>query len=221
MALPVAMDTALRGAVATGVMLVKIELPGRTLRYINGSAELLHEGEIYSGEDATFGLLGAIEPVPESVGTEAPRLQIVLHPRSNTAMAEVTSPLAQGSPVTIWFGVINPATGTVTATDPLFVGELDTAQISIGEGSKALTLDVASAWERLFQANEGAKLNDPFWQALHPGDLSMQYVPVIQRQLPWGSDGPRPALITDVGPGISNGGGGGGGYGYDAPFTYD
>lgn len=206
MPLPAAMDAALRGPSPLVFTAAKIELPSRTLRLLDCSAVLTVNGEAFAGEDDAFGSLGAVESVSDGLGNEAPTLRLLLLPRSNVATAEAAAPTAQGSPVTIWFGVVtNPTTGATVTGDPVFVGELDTARLSVGE-SRALQLDVVSAWERLFDGNEGARLNPSFWNTIWPTDRALDLVHTIVETQPWGaSDGGRPVYTTQGG-GLSNGG---------------
>ena len=81
-------------------------------------------------------------------------------------------------------------------------------RLSAGE-SRALQLEVASAWERLFDANEGAKLNATFWRSLHPDDAALDLIHAITQDPPWGSHNSRPSYVS-AGPPVSNGGWGGG-----------
>ena len=214
-----ALDTALRGASVTVANLVEIVLPGRTIRVVDGAAQLLFNGNTFTGEDAVYGTLGGIDPVTEQVGTEAPATRFTFLPSDVSALAALTNPANQGSPVNMWFCAINPETGLIIgAPELLFVGEIDTADVEISGEATLITFDVSSAWDRLFEAGEGYRWNDKFWQTIYPGELGFQYVTEIQRDLPWGYDAPRPQVVTDTvggstGPGSSPGGYGGGGGG--------
>jgi hypothetical protein len=214
------MDAALRGAAVTAFVAVKVELPTRTLRLLDGSGELFLQPigfpapELFTGEDDVFGVLAGAESISEGLGTEAPRWRMVLHPRSNAAMAEAAAPQAQGSPVTVWFGVLG-ANGQPIVGEPEFVGEIDNSRLAPSENGKSLTVDVASAWERMFERNQGRGMSAPFWESVYPGDLSMQFVPLVTTPSIWGVDGPARILYGGTSSGVSNGGyqGGGGGGG--------
>jgi hypothetical protein len=179
------MDTPLRGPVALVCCAVKLQLPGRTLRLLDGSAALTVNGEMYVGEDPDFGALGAVEAVSDALGNEAPTLRLQLLTKTNTAMAEVAAPGAQGSPLTLWYGVVDPVTTVVTTGDPIFVGE------------------------RLFEANEGTRLTDAFWTTAYADDPSFEFTPNIPQESPWGADRARP-VYSGSGGGVSNPGWGGG-----------
>lgn len=219
MALDATLDTALRGAAPLVVHLVKIALPGGTIRVLDGVGTLVFSGETYTGEDAVFGVLDGLEAIGEQVGTEAPAMRLTFLPSSLSALSQLTAPANQGSAVSVWFGAVDPATGLLMGTpEALFVGELDTADVEVSTTRTVISFNVASAWERLFAVNEGHRLNNAFVQSVYPGALGASFVVEIQRDLPWGYDAPRPAVVADLNGGSTVRGGspvvgGGGGFG--------
>ena len=218
MALDSTLDTALRGAAPLVVHLVKIALPGGTIRVLDGAGTLTFNAETYTGEDAVFGVLDGLEAIGEQVGTEAPAMRLTFLPASLSALSQLTTPVNQGSPVSIWFGAVDPATGLLLGTpETLFVGELDTADVEVSTSRTVISFNVASAWERLFAVNEGHRLNNAFIQSLYTGALGASFVVAVQRELPWGYDAPRPGVVADLNGGSTVRGGspvvGGGGFG--------
>jgi hypothetical protein len=212
MTLNASLDAALQGSAPLVCLLVEITLPEHTIRVLDGAAQVIHDGNVYSGEDSIYGTLDAIEAMSEQVGTEAPTVRFSFLPESLAAMADITQPGNQGSPVKIWLGVVDPVSGQLVGVpELLFLGELDTALVDASESSTVITFDVASAWDRLFENQEGHRLNNSFWQSIYPGELGFSYVTDIQRDLPWGYDAPRPKVVSDVSGGSGGGGGGGGG----------
>jgi hypothetical protein len=199
MALDVAMNAALQQPASMICCLIQIVLPGHTVRIHDGAIPITHDGHLYEGEDEVFGTLEGVEDVTEQVGTEAPTVRFTFLPTSIAAMAEITSPQTQGSEVSIWFGVIDPNAGQlIGAPELLFLGEIDTADVDVDMNLTVISFDVASAWERLFEASEGQRLNNSFQQFMYPGDLGMEFVTQIQREEPWGYDAVRPAVVRDV-----------------------
>ncbi len=187
--------TALDEPVVLQFFAAKLELPGYTARFFMGRGQITLNGETYTGtgvpgEDGVFGSMEAIEG---SVGNEAPRLRLTLAGLNNNLFLEARDYLAQGSRVSIYDCVIDRETLTPVADPELaFFGFLDTAEIEIGD-STAITLDVASAWEWLFFADDTARRTDRFHQIVWPGERGFQYVPDASRQLPWGAlDDARP-----------------------------
>ena len=185
----------------------------------------MFNAETYTGEDGVYGVLNGIETLSEEVGTEAPMVRLTFLPKTVAAMADITSPANQGSRVSLWFGSVSQATGLLIGEPELmFLGELDTADVDVSQNETVISFNVGSAWERLFDVNEGQRLNGRFIQSIYPGALGAEFVIAIQRDLPWGYDGPRPAVVSDlvggspvrggspIGGGTGGGGGGGGGW---------
>ena len=219
MPLNASLDAALKGAAPLVCLLVAVDLPGHAIRVTDGAGQVVFAGETYNGEDAVYGVLDAIESASEQVGTEAPTIRFTFLPASLPALADITSPSNQGADVKVWFGAVEPSTGLLIGEpELLFLGELDTAEVDASDTSTIITFDVASAWERLFEQSEGQRLNNTFHQSIWPGEKGFEFVTQIQREEPWGYDGPRPYIVTDViggqpGTGTAPGMGGGGGYG--------
>lgn len=199
MALDASLDAALQGAAPLVCLLLKAELPDHTTRILDGAAEVTFGAESYTGEDSVYGTLDGIETMTEQVGTEAPLIRLTFLPATLTALADLTNPANQGSPVTIWFAALSPSTGLLIGEpEMLFFGELDTADADVNSSSTVISMNAASAWERLFDANEGQRLNNAFIQSIYPGALGAAFVISIQRDLPWGYDAPRPRVVSDV-----------------------
>lgn len=215
--------------------LMEIELPDYTIRLLDGSGEVHWGQKSFFGSDPTFGAIQAIDPIQEQVGTEAPLMRMKFLPQSTFSMANITGADKQGSPVSIWWAVVHPETGAVIGEPYLvFSGELDAAEADIEQSETTVTFDIGSVWERLFQNQEGKRLNNAnhqrVWAERATQERGFEFVVAIQRNEPWGYDQPRPALVADViggqpasgggsaGGGIGNGGGGsigngGGGFG--------
>lgn len=204
-----AMLTALSSRNPLLVHLLRIELPGRTIRLVDGSGFVIwgvgEAAEAFEGEDAEFGRIAGFGDFTEGEGTEAPRQIIQLLPTGNAALSALTAPGAQGSPVSIYAAVVDPHSGQIIGEpDSRFVGELDDAGFGHGQNSTLLELEVASIWERLFDDNEGHRWNDAFWTSLFgPNARAFQHVTNANRKMYWGYNGPT----SDSG-GSNYGGGG-------------
>lgn len=191
MALDPTMNTALQAAAPLAFCALEMALPDHDIRALDGSGVVSFNGLLFTGSDDTYGTLNGIETITESVATEAPKVRFSFLPKSMIALASLVNPVVQGSEVTFWFGVVNPATGLVMGVpEVLFVGELDEAEVSTTQSSQTITFDVASAWERLFDANEGARMNDAYQQSLYAGDLAFQYITGVQENIYWGFRAP-------------------------------
>ena len=198
MSLDSSLDAALKGAAPLVCLLLKIELPGHTIRLVDGAGEVAFDAETYLGEDDVYGVLDNIETLSEQVGTEAPLVRLTFLPATVDALGDLTNPANQGAAVQIWFGAIGTNGALIGEPESLFIGELDTADAEVSTERTVVAFNVASAWERLFDLGEGQRLNNAFIQSIYPGAKGAEFVIAIQRSLPWGYDGPRPAVVSDV-----------------------
>jgi len=195
--------------------LLRIELPGgRIVRLLDGAGYAIWNDEVFTGEDPEFGVIAGFGDFTESEGTEAPRQSVGLLFKSNAALAQLTAPAAQGSPVSIWAAAVDPETGAIIGEpDPRFMGELDDATFNIDRNSSLIELELATVWERLFDDNEGNRWNDTFWTYLFgPSARAFEHVTNAGQKLFWGYNGP-----SNGSGGSSYGGGGfiGGGGSYE------
>lgn len=205
MSMSPAMLAALQSRNPMLVHLLKIELPSKTIRLVDGSGFVLWGAESYTAEDAEFGKLAGFGEFTEAEGVEAPRQTVQLLPTGNAAIAALTAPSAQGSPVTIYAAAVDRQTGQIIGEpDVRFVGELDDAGFNPAQNSALLELELVTIWERLFDDNEGHRWNDAFWTYLYgSGARAFQHVTNAGEKLFWGYNGPS------SGSGGSNGGGNG------------
>lgn len=198
MPLSTAMETALDGTpTALAFLALEILLPTGPLRLLDGAGSVGLFGHTFAGGDPTLGVIASIEPMSDGIGADAPTLTVIINPPSNVASADLAAADAQGSAVTLWFGLLNPADMTVIG-DPyeLFEGELDQPTLRVSQGSRSVTLECVSVFERFFDDDEGIRLTDAWHESLYPGEKGLEFVTEIQRQLPWGVDAPTPNAVA-------------------------
>lgn len=224
MALDGAMKTAMEGPYFVSALLFDILLPERNLRLLDGVGEIYYGGNIYRGDDAVYGSIQAVDPLQEQVGTEAPTMRLKFLPKDSNALAYLTNPARQGTPINILWAVVDRNTGLILG-EPylLFAGWLDAAEGDIDTNETTITMDVASDWDLLFINGEGKRLVNAqhleTWSETPGTERGFEFVVAIQRNEPWGYDGPRPAIVADViagrppasGGGTNSGGGSVGG----------
>jgi hypothetical protein len=201
MPLPTAMDTALAGDRVLLFGAVRIDLPGYTLRLLDGSGFATFDGGTFVGIDPTFGTLAAISDLTDGAGDEAPAISLTLLPPNDTAAATLAAATMQGSIVTVKVGAMDPATGLVIG-DPylVFIGEVDVPELASGAGGRTLDYEVVSVFERLFDDDQGARLVDGYHQSIWPGETGFFDVTGIEQTVYWGQQAPAGA--------VSYGGGG-------------
>lgn len=179
---------------------VKIALPGKTLRLLDGAAVLTIAGEVYTGEDDDYGAIYAVDPIDEDMGDEAPELRFVFMPRDGAALATLANPAMQGSAVTVMVGAADVATATPIGTPELvFLGEVDVATADSSRGSRLIEFEVRSVFERLFEVDEGERASDGFHQSIWPGELGMNMMTGTADKLYWGATPPAGTLGAQLG----------------------
>lgn len=201
-----AMLAALQGRHALLVYLLTIELPGRPIRLVDGSGFVKWGLHTWTAEDDDFGKIAGFGEFTEAEGTEAPRQTVQMMVPGNAALAALTAPGSQGSPVTIHAAVIDEQTGQIIGEpDPRFTGELDDASFNAGRNSSLLELECATIWERLFDDNEGHRWNDTFWTYLYgSGARAFEHVH-NQGDVYWGYNGPTSSSGSSGGGYVSGG----------------
>lgn len=235
MALETAHNAALAQVVFTRFTAVQIALPealGGTVNLLDGSGFVTfsHNGvaTTFKGSHPVFGALAAPPDVTSSTANSSPRVDVILLPPSDTAISGISQPTAQGSRVYIYEGALNPQTGLVIGVPALlWSGRLDVAEITASERARSIRLDVASAFERLFEPT-ATGLNETWHKwifSVSPSLLAANISAALPT--PWGREGQKaqsrisPPTYggggTVTGGGSSGGGGGisGGGVHYD------
>ena len=194
-----AMDAAAQQPAATWVAAIEILFPGFSLRLLDGAGQLQLLGNTFVGADATYGALHSIDAFSDGVGDDAPTIKVTLLPPSNISMATLAAAASQGSQVSLWVGLINPITGLLVSDPDLrFIGQTDVPTIQVDKNSKTLEITCISSFEQFFRDDEGVRLSDAWHQSIWPGELGLQFVSGVQIALPWGTDAPRPTLVTDI-----------------------
>lgn len=191
------MDAALAQAAPTWFGAVRIDLPGHTLRLLDGAGFAAFDGATYQGRDPIYGVLAAIDEISDGTGDAAPAIELTLHPASDAAAADLASAEMQGAPVSIFVGVIDRATGQVVPSpELLFVGELDVPTLRSTRNGRSLDLEVVSTFERFFADDEGARLADGFHRSVWPGEAGLAFVTGVEKTVYWGVDAPPSAVVT-------------------------
>lgn len=174
---------------------VRMALPGKTLRLLDGSATIVINGETYEGGDAEFGSIAVMEQIGGGGDGEAPEISILLSPPDTTAAVTLASPIMQGSVVSIMLGVVNPATMALIGTpEVIFLGEVDVPTLNLGEGTRTVEFTIVSVFERLFEVDEGARASSGFHQSIWPGETGLAEMTGTVEKLYWGSKPPAGSL---------------------------
>jgi len=180
-------ESSLNGDGAILAVLVKIELPGKTLRLLDGPAVLTFDSEAYAGEDSDYGSLLEAGTVEDGEFAEAARWSVTLSPKDDAALALLMASANQGCAITGWEVSIDPTTGQpVVEPDPMFVGFIDVPTLSFEDDAAQVEFDCFSFLERFFAQNEGARLTSAHHQRSYPDELGFDFIAVDFTGV-WGS----------------------------------
>jgi len=172
---------------------IELALSGETLRLTSGGT-VTFNGQTWVPEHDDYGLFSYIGAIQDGDTGSANAPDIGFEPFTDGGMTGLTAAEAQGSAYTVYWGLVNPASGAVIgAPVELFTGRLNVSKPSFGESSRSLTLTTYT--EEQFQLIfEGVRL------ANH-SVIARTILDTI-RKIYWMMNEPRPA---------GGGGGGGGG----------
>lgn len=207
------MDAQLKAAVEAGIFTeftaVEILLPEYDLRLVDGGFVIFDVSGVpqtFTSKDATYGALGAVDPINDGVEEKAISARITLLPPTDAAVAALAAPQTQGSSVRVWFGAVDPATGlSVGEPEELFAGELDYATLKVGGKTRMLTLQCGSDDEFQLEPDAQKRLSHPYHSDIWPGENGLKHVTNVTRQIYWRLAEPRRSVSP------SGGAGGGGG----------
>lgn len=171
--------------------LVQIDLRGgATLRLCDGGI-VTWGANTFTSKDSTFGGIGGMEPLSEGVGDEVPALRMTFFPESTAAAADLVQPGWQASPMKFWIAEVDRSTGEVVGTPELMLhGQLDTADLEVGMGTRAINFDVVSTAERLLEGNQGNTLSPRFHKSVWPGETGEDAAIGIGISVAWGVESP-------------------------------
>lgn len=160
---------ALFGAVVCLAILVEMDLT-EPLNLNSSSLDLVIGGITYKGT----GGLGQIDAITET-SAELPKIGFTLSGVEPTLISLALQEPVQGKAVRIKIALFDSTTGALLDSRLRYAGYLDTMAISDGRDAATITVTSESATLDLLRPT-GLYYNDDDQQALHPGDLSMQYV---------------------------------------------
>ena len=188
--------------------LVKIELPGRTLRFCDGGF-FVYQGETYRSRDEVFGTIGSLQTMAESVGDIVPAVVMTLLPPNSTAPAQISQPGNQRSPAQFIIAEYDVDTGAITNGAVEFYGQLDQTILKSTGDEYSLAVSVVSLAERLFERNIGNSMNSSWHKYVWPGELGQDNATGLNASVAWGVEA-APGGGTVRGSGGGGGGGSGG-----------
>ena len=183
------MEAALAAANVRFFFALRVDLPGYTLRLLDGASEVpdwINPGAKFVGQDETFGVMDIPDTVADGLGDQAPTMTFGLTPPDEAATALLANPAMQGSRTRLWLGALLDDGSVVPSPHLCFDGELDVPTLSVGKGTRDISFDCVSQFERFFRDEEGARLNFANQRFFYPDDAGLDDVTGITRALLWG-----------------------------------
>lgn len=188
-------ETRLRAGRATHWHAAEIELHDRTVRTCDAGF-LSFGGKDFTSEDSLLGALGQVAALADGDDGQAPRITVSFLTKNLDVVAYFQDPAVQLSPVTVWWGGIDEATGACLGTPgDEFRGLLDVPKIRFGAGGVVLTLTVMSELEKALEPDTGKRLNRPWQERLWPGALGFEFVTGILDKRYWGLPEPSAPYV--------------------------
>lgn len=179
---------------------MKIELPARSLFFLDGAGVAQINGDVYSGEDYEFGTVNAIDNLTETISDSAPEILVSIYPKDGVAASVLANPAMQGSKVAIMVGAIDPATGLVIGQPEIkFLGEIDVPTLIVEKGSRVVEFSIVSVFERLFEVEEGVRASDGWHKSIWPGERGLEYMTGTDKNLYWGAKKPAGSTALSSG----------------------
>lgn len=182
------MDSALLAGLSanspTTVLLVRVELPEYEIRLTDGGF-VIWAGALFDGRDEVYGTLGSVEEIEDGADGQATRCAITVLPPDTVAMAQLASPLVQGSHVTVSLGAVNRGTGQLIGEpDLLFRGELDYGRLGVGD-SWSLVLECGTEEARQLELNADQRLSDSYHKTIWAGERGLENLTDVKRKIHW------------------------------------
>jgi hypothetical protein len=166
---------------------------GTIVNVIDGSGfvrfDVDGQSTLFDGRDPIFGTIANMTSITEQVAQEAPTVTITMMTMSDDAFGEINAVRNQGSRVRIWYGLVNDMTGAVVGVPTLlWNGRLNTISSKIDENKQVAEIETVSAFDRLFNADEGQVLNKTWHQSIWPGETGLDFNVTSTVNRYWGNE---------------------------------
>jgi hypothetical protein len=164
-------------------MLLEATFPSGTLRLWTGTSNILWNGQTWFAA----GTLLSVPEVEESTDVVAAGITVALSGVPVGLVSDVIASVKQGSPATVYIGLMIEDGAIISDPTPAFTGRLDVPKLTDGADTCVIEVTYES---RAIDMNHPCsfRLTDDSQQTLYPGDTSLRYVAALQsgRSLFWG-----------------------------------
>lgn len=207
---------ALSDDVITLAALVRLDLPGGTVRLTDGG-QVRWGAADYLPLHPQWGAIAGAEAVTDALGDQAQDLEMALAIPEGVALSSVYSADVAGARVLIWLAEVSAVSGLVVGV-PVQLADMIVDVPGWDAITRTLELALGSRADRLFRINRGNAASNSFHQSVWPGELGFANCSDVPVQVAWGTAGPPRGV--SFGGGVWGGGGGGGGGGAERGVNY-
>lgn len=169
--------------------LIRIELPGHTLRFCDGGF-FDFGGETYRSDDAVYGTIGQFQTMSEGVGDIVPAISMTLLPPDETAAVDVSAPGNQTARAILTIAEYDADTGLIVSSETQFDGQVDQTIFTVGKNKKQVSMSIVSLSEQLFSGNIGNTLGPTFHKGNWPGETGQDNATGLSTAVAWGTEKP-------------------------------
>jgi|GEM_PF-3014345 len=195
--------------------LIELHLSSGIVRLSEGGFVKL-DGHTYRAKDKKWGALGRPDEIEESVGDQAPGMEIEFLPVSAAAAAALAAPANHLAPVRLKLVRVDRATGIADPASVEIIGDLllDEANGTLSRSGRVLRLGLVSAADRLMTVNKGNTLSSRHHESVWPGELGLRNAVDTAVTVAWRVKAPPRGTVGSRAVAGSGGGGGSGGGAY-------
>lgn len=180
--------------------LMKAELPGHTILLCDGGT-VQWAGDVYTGEDPTFGTIESFDPPEEGVGDVIPAGTLTMLPNGSATAIALSQPAFQGSRIRFWIAEVDGMTGAIIGEPDLQADwQLDRTTLRSKKGSRSLEADMVSMAQRLLAKVEGICLSSSSHSSIFPGERGFDNATGLGVSFAWGvASAPRGLVASNTG----------------------
>lgn len=179
---------------------LSLTLPDRTVRLTSGGT-VTFGGNTYVPEDSAIGVFSQVGAFNEGEVDSATAPDLTFEAYTDAGVEDLANADIQGSPWTLYWGVVNPSTGAVVGTPIEWTsGFLNVGSVAFAEGTRTIVF-TSYTLEQLQLVRRGVRLaEDPVLRPL---------MSRLTRKIYWRADQPRGGAGSGSGGGGAIGGGNG------------
>lgn len=179
----VSQQAALDASFAVPVLFAEVDWAEGLERYVTAGTDMTWNSQTWKGiADAV-----QVESITESDQIEATAVRFTIGSVGSARVSQALNTASQGRRVTLWLGLLDPATMALIGTPVKeFEGRLDAPAVSESPGDDGPVTTVSATAESRMASLLGAgvrRYTDSDQQKFHPGDTFFKFVSAMSERL--------------------------------------